>query len=98
MTTAKIKWNIPQFVEPEKYVVEYGLSPTELTLESATVQSITDTSVNFEAYSVTLEGLTGSTAYYYRVVARFGTGDIYIRHTEVFTFVTQSPRKPLQLS
>lgn len=93
MTEATITWNIPEFIEQEEYTVEYGLSPSNLNLESETVQSITDTSVNFEQYSVTIRNLTGGTAYYFRVVARFGTGGVYVRHTEVFAFFTQFERK-----
>lgn len=92
-TEARISWNIPSFTEQEEYVVEYGLSATALDLESDTVLSITDTSVNFYHYNVTLEGLSIGTQYYFRVVARFGTGDVYIRSTEIFSFLTHFERE-----
>lgn len=92
-TEALISWHIPFFIEQEEYVVEYGLSATALDLESNTVPSITDTSVNFERYDVTLEGLSVGTQYYFRVVARFGTGDVYVRSTVIFSFFTQFERE-----
>ena len=90
MTEAKISWNIPRFTQQESYTVEYGLSATDLNLESDVVQSITDTNINNEEYDVTLRDLAGSTLYYYRVVARFG---VYVRHTQVYAFFTQFERK-----
>lgn len=92
-TGANISWHIPLFIEQEEYVVEYGLSPTALDFKSDTVLSITDTSVNFERYDVTLQGLSGGTQYYFRVVARFGTGDVYVRSTEIISFFTQFERE-----
>ena len=95
MTDATISWNIPMFTEQEEYIVEYGLSPTDLNLESDTVESITDTTILNQPYSVTLQGLTGSTKYYFRVMAKFGTGGLYVRHTALYAFFTQFERKYL---
>lgn len=93
MTEATISWNIPFFSEQEEYIVEYGLSATSLDLMSETVQSITDTSINFQPYEATLQGLTGGTQYFFRVLAQFGVGNIYHRSTNVFSFFTLFQRK-----
>ena len=92
MTQATISWNIPFFTVPEEYTVEYGLSLSGLTLESNTVQSISDDHafLTNQPYAVTLRGLTGATKYYFRVVARF---DVYVRHSQVSAFFTQFERK-----
>ena len=92
-TGAVISWNIPSFIEQEEYVVEYGLSASALDLVSDTIQSITDTSINFEPYNVTLQGLADGTQYYFRVVARFGVGGVYVRSTNLFSFFTHFERK-----
>ena len=92
-TEAVISWNIPSFTTTEEYIVEYGLSASALDLVSDTVQSITDTSVNFEPYNVTLQGLTDGTQYYFRVVAQFGVGNVYVRSTNLFSFFTHFERK-----
>lgn len=81
------------FVEQEEYVVEYGLSTAALNLSSTTVLSITDTSINYEHYDVRLEGLSVGTQYYYRVVARFGTGGVFVRRTDIFSFFTKFERE-----
>ena len=81
------------FIEPEEYVVAYGLSPTSLNMTSDTVMSITDTSINFQPYELRLQGLMGATLYYFRVEARFGVGNLYFRHSDVFFFFTQFERK-----
>jgi hypothetical protein len=94
MTEAKISWNIPRFTQQETYTVEYGLSATDLSLVSDVVQSITDTNINNEEYDVTLRNLAGATKYYYRVVARFG---VYVRHTQVYAFFTQSAPQAVYL-
>ena len=91
-TEALISWNIPYFTAPEVYTVEYGLT-SALDRVSSTVQSITDTSINFQPYDVMLQGLNTGTRYYFRVVARFGTDNIYVRSSDLFSFFTQFERK-----
>lgn len=91
-TEALISWNIPYFTAPEVYTVEYGLT-SALDRVSSTVQSITDTSINFQPYDVMLQGLSTGTRYYFRVVARFGTDNIYVRSSDLFSFFTQFERK-----
>ena len=93
MTEATIAWDIPSFTVQEEYVVEYGLSATNLNLVSSIVQSISDNTINYQPYQVTLQGLMGSTQYFFRVLAEFGVGDIYHRSTNIFSFFTQFERK-----
>ena len=93
MTEATISWSIQSFIEQEQYFVEYGLSAANLELISDIIQSISDTTINFQPYSVTLQGLTEATKYFFRVVAEFGVGDVYVRSTNIFSFFTQFERK-----
>lgn len=92
-TEARISWNIPSFVEQEEYIVEYGLTAAALDFESSIVDSITDISTTFYPYDVVLEGLNNGTQYFFRVVARFGTGDVYVRSSDIFSFFTKFERK-----
>ena len=93
MTGVVVTWTIPSFLGMEEYTVEYGKSTAALDLVSTPVQSIEDTTTNFEHYSIALQELSAGTQYYLRVVARFGTGDIYVRSSDIFSFFTQFERK-----
>ena len=90
---ATISWNIPVFLEQEEYVIEYGQSATDLNLLSDPVLSITDANINFQPYSQTLSGLQTGTLYFFRIVARFGTGGIYVRYSDLFAFITEFERE-----
>lgn len=88
-----ISWSIPLFTEPEEYIVVYGLSASDLNLFSETVNSINNTNINNQPYSVTLQNLDSATLYFFRVVATFGTDGIYVRYSEVLSFITLYERK-----
>ena len=86
-------WSIPYIFEMESYTVEYGLSSLELNQMSDVVLSPNDPTVIDRSYSVLLEGLDSGTLYYVRVRASFGTGELYVRYSDVISFFTQTERK-----
>ena len=77
----------------ESYTVEYGLSSSELNQVSEVVFSPNDPTQVDLIYSVSLEGLNSGTLYYARVRASFGTGELYVRYSDVISFFTQTERK-----
>ena len=87
-SSVTVTWTIPSFSETENYRVEFGVESYVFNLSSSTVNSVTDTTVVNETYSVTIDVLMAGTIYYMRVVAEFGINDLYKRYSNVAVFRT----------
>lgn len=87
-SSVTVSWTIPSFSETENYRVEFGIESDLFNLSSSTVNSVTDTTVVNQTYSVTVNDLTVGTIYYMRVVAEFGTNDLYKRYSSEDAFRT----------
>ena len=86
--SVNVSWTIPEFVEAEEYIVEYGTDSDDLTLMSSTVSSSNDTTLVNQTYSVLLEELAMGTIYYVRVLAQYGAYGLYKRYSDIIAFRT----------
>lgn len=87
-SSVTVTWTIPSFSETETYKVEYGVDSGVFNLSSSTVNSVTDTTVVNQTYSVAIDALMAGTIYYMRVVAESGINDLYKRYSNVALFRT----------
>ena len=71
-------------MQPEEYYVEYGTESTALDMTTASIASITDTSLVNQMYSISLENLSPGTVYYVRVAAVFD--EIFARYSDIVSF------------
>ena len=88
-SSVDIQWTvmgtfIPEL--PEQFVVQYGLSPEDLSLTS-TVVTVTSSS---QTYSIQLNSLATGTEYYYRVSSRNEFATVL---SDIELFTTEDSRK-----
>lgn len=70
----------------EQYFVEYGVESNNLNQTSIQVSSVADITLQNQTYSVTLQGLTPATIYYFRVSAVFE--EVFQRYSDLSAFRT----------
>ena len=73
-------------MQPEEYYVEYGTEPTALDMTTASIASVTDTSLVNQMYSISLQSLSPGTVYYVGVAAVFD--EIFARYSDIVSFRT----------
>ena len=71
-TTAKFSWTVRSILQTQQYYIAYGLSSSDLSQRSAVISSVNNITLTNQVYSIDLNGLNDSTAYYFRVFAEFG--------------------------
>lgn len=72
----------------EEYILQYGTESDNLNLTSSTVDSVTDTTLQNQTYSVVLDDLEEGTIYYVQVLAQYGFGNLFKRYSDVIAFRT----------
>ena len=69
-------------------MLQYGTESNNLNLTSSTVDSVTDTTLQNQTYSVVLDDLEKGTIYYVQVLAQYGFGNLFKRYSDVNAFRT----------
>ena len=87
-TSVNVSWNIPSITETEEYIVKYGVESDNLNLSSSTLDSVTDTTLKNQTYSVIINKLGAETIYYFRVLAQYGFGNLFKRYSDISAFRT----------
>ena len=87
-TSVNVSWNIPSITETEEYIVKYGVESDNLNLSSSTLDSVTDTTLKNQTYSVIINKLGAETIYYFRVLAQYGFGNLFKRYSDLSAFRT----------
>ena len=82
ITSVNITWTIPSIAEMEEYIVQYGVESDNLNLTSSTVDSVSDTTLENQTYSVVLDQLKNGTIYYAQVLAQYGFGNLFKRYSD----------------
>ena len=77
----------PTSPEQQAYTVRYGLEPNVLDL---TWGLLISSQAENQTYSITVQGLTQGTDYYFRVSSTFGYSIIY---SDLVSFTTLDPRE-----
>ena len=75
-------------MEIEEYIVQYGVKSRSFNLFSSTVDSVTDTTLVNQTYSVVVNNLEAGTVYYIRVLAQYRVDFIYRRYSDIIVFRT----------
>ena len=86
-TFATVSWFVPYVPEQQAYTVRYGLEPNVLDL---TWGLLISSQAENQTYSITVQGLTQGTDYYFRVSSTFGYSIIY---SDLVSFTTLDPRE-----
>lgn len=94
-TSVNISWTIPSFPEIEEYTVQYGVESNSLNLTSSTIDSVTDTTLVNQTYSIVINDLEAGTIYYMRVLAQYGVDIVYNRYSELTVFRTLEQGKSM---
>ena len=89
-TTATISWIVRSILQPQQYYIAYGLSSSDLNQRSAAISSVNNITLTNQVYSIDLNGLNYSTAYYFRVFAEFSN---IVLMSDLSTFRTIDQRK-----
>ena len=87
-SSVNISWNIPSISEVEEYIVLYGMESDSLNLTSSTIDSVSDTTLENQAYSVVLDKLDEETIYYFQVLAQYGFANLFKRYSDIVAFRT----------
>ena len=87
-TSVNVTWNIPSISETEEYIIEYGFEPDKLNSTSSTLDSVTDTSLQNQSYSLVIDKLDTGTIYYLRVMAQYGFANLFKRYSSTIAFRT----------
>lgn len=69
-------------------MLQYGTEADNLNLTSSTVDSVTDTTLQNQTYSVVLDDLEKGTIYYVQVLAQYGFGNLFKRYSDIIAFRT----------
>ena len=76
-SSAVVSWTVPSLSTAQDYVVEYGEDEDDLDLS-------TNTTLLFEEYSITLEGLSQGVLYHVRVATTDADGATFYSEIESF--------------
>ena len=87
-----IVFEIPQYITQETYTVVYGNESTNLNQVSEPMESTNGTS----AYTITIDGLSTATIYYFQIVATYDV--VYNRYSDLSLFRTREDGKIIYIN
>ena len=86
--SVNVSWTIPSLMETEEYIVQYGIESDNFNLTSSSVESVTNTTLVNQTYSVVIDNLDMGTVYYVRILAQYGIDDLFKRYSDITAFRT----------